>query len=80
MADVEIVGSHLKSQRGRGQNQDQTGSSTREKSLAPIPSVSVLNANPVNANAKDDDARLAAISGTVPAATVRRDSGKRLLK
>ena len=59
----EIVGSHLKSQRGRGQNQDQTGSSTREASLAPIPNVSVPNAKPVNTNAHDDEKRLAEIMG-----------------
>jgi hypothetical protein len=41
----EIVGSHFKSQRGRGQNQDLTGSSTREKSLPPIPAVGVQNAS-----------------------------------
>jgi hypothetical protein len=41
----EIVGSHLKSQRGRGQNQDQTGSSTHEKSLPIIPNVAPPNAS-----------------------------------
>jgi hypothetical protein len=63
MADIEIVGSHLKSQRGRGMNQDQTGSFTREKSLPIIPNVAPPNPVTANANAKDDDARLAEITG-----------------
>jgi hypothetical protein len=39
----DVVGSHLKSQRGRGQNQDQTGVTTN-KALDPIPNVSPPNA------------------------------------
>lgn len=76
----DIVGSHFKSQRGRGQNQDLTPSSTREKSLPPIPVVGGPNASPVNANAADDAKRLGKIMGKPIAAhsgTVQRgvDSG-----
>jgi|ERR1700722_17816598 len=39
----EIVASHLKSQRGRGQNQDLTPASTTAKSLPPIPNVGQAN-------------------------------------
>jgi hypothetical protein len=44
MAD-EIVGSHLKSQRGRGQNQDLTGSWTDKKTQPIIPNVAPPNAS-----------------------------------
>ncbi len=91
----DVLGSRMQSQRGRGQNQDQTGSFTREKSLPIIPNVAPPNAGTANANAKDDDARLREIFDsmitvhdgmknkstnveTVPSATIRRDSGKRL--
>jgi hypothetical protein len=49
----EIVGSHLKSERGRGQNQDQTGSSTTAKSLPQIPNVSPPNAIVPGLDAQD---------------------------
>jgi len=42
---TEFVGSHLKSQRSRGTAQDQTGSSTHEKSLPIIPDVAPPNAS-----------------------------------
>ena len=41
---TEITGSKLKSQTGRGQNQDTTPATTRDK-LAPIPRVSPPNAS-----------------------------------
>jgi len=94
MAD-EIVGSHFKSQRGRGQNQDQSPSSVSDKTLPIIPNVAPPNAGTPNTNEADDSRRLAEISDkpitvhdgmrnrsthveTVPSATIRRDSGKRL--
>ena len=62
MTDV-FVGSKEKSQTSRGTNQDQTGSWTKEKSLAPIPNVSVPNPTTPNANASDDNQRLSEIMG-----------------
>jgi hypothetical protein len=60
----DIVGSHLKSQRGRGQNQDQTGSFTAAKSLPEVPNVSPPNAVlPTNRGA-DTTADLSKIKGT----------------
>lgn len=41
----DIVGSHFKAQRGRGQNQDQSPSSVPAKPLAEIPNVSTPNAS-----------------------------------
>lgn len=57
----DVVGSHLKSARNRGQAQDQTGVTTRTP-LAPIPNIGVPNPTVANANSHDDSARLAAIS------------------
>jgi hypothetical protein len=89
---VDIVGSHLKSQTGRGQNNDQTGSFTREKSLPIIPNVAPPNAI---ADAGDwqtrkiDASPIKAHGGMknrstlvekIPSPTIRRDSGKTLLK
>jgi hypothetical protein len=59
----EYVGSHEKSQVGRGQNNDQTVSFTREKSLPIIPNVAPPNPSKRNANAADDNARLGEIMG-----------------
>jgi hypothetical protein len=67
MADV-FVGSHEASQRNRGQAQDQTGVTTREKSLPIIPKVAPPNASTPNANASDDAKRLGEIQGHAVAA------------
>src|SRR6266700_3502030 len=103
MADdtsTTFVGSHEKSRAGYGTNGDPNPSSVPMNKQPKLvePRVAPPAATTANANAKDDDARLAAISGkpvkahdsmrhrglddtgtpsgTVPAATVRRDSGK----
>ncbi|WP_338830444.1 hypothetical protein [Bradyrhizobium sp. 27S5] len=60
---VDIVGSKMKSQTARGQNNDQTGSFTREKSLPIIPNVAPPNAGTPNANTADDSKRLGEIMG-----------------
>jgi hypothetical protein len=52
----DIVASHLKSQRGRGQNQDLTAASTTAKSLPPIPNVGQANvALPADRGLTDQD-------------------------